>query len=388
MHKAEQGMFSGTRTTDLINTLCNRNYVLLAKDIVAEIFGLHPEAFYHVHQGDDLWITNKKRHWAAMMFYVLMLMGLIFNPIKQMSGHQRGEFLRIYYDHGRAMGYSVRFIVNYLLRPLQNESDCFLEQWTRTLSASYATMHRRGICFNVLNALYDTDDLYYARIMAHARDEAPVCVPYHILVSDPISGGLGCPRPGTFSISRSPIPEIPVMQMRPIVSDAMLPDNMSKDWIGYVTAKLPEFNHIVNYNTLKNVFMEANFGDVLANYGKGPDYKLYKKEWSEYIIERVSNVNKSIRVLGRDSSVDTYLIDNHTTLDQMATMVMEKRMEFMRLGHTITDIRLKLVSLMPVRGSNDVRLLELLNMICTRSLFKDLSTAARALNLTKIEALM
>lgn len=133
IHKSVQGMFSGTRNTDLINTLLNRRYLMIARKYVLDGYTIGPDDHYAVHQGDDVWISNKKLHWAALLYYTLNEMGLIFNPMEQMFGHHRGEFLRIYYFNGSAAEYSVRCVVNYILRPLQSTPDVFLEGWVQTL---------------------------------------------------------------------------------------------------------------------------------------------------------------------------------------------------------------------------------------------------------------
>lgn len=174
VHKSVQGMFSGTRNTDLINTLLNRHYLMIARKYVLDYYTIGPDDYYAVHQGDDVWISNKKRHWAALLYYTLNEMGLVFNPMKQMFGHHRGEFLRIYYFNGNATGYSVRCVVIYLLRPLQSIPDVFLEGWVQTLTSGFATMTRRGITLPILNVLYDTDVFYHTSVKAHFRDEKPV----------------------------------------------------------------------------------------------------------------------------------------------------------------------------------------------------------------------
>lgn len=143
-------MYSGTRNTDLLNTLLNRAYVNIAAKYVKEHYGIEPEEVYRVHQGDDVWLSNRKRHWAALIYYTLNQMGLVFNPLKQMFGTGRGEFLRAYCNNGYGYGYVNRCIFNYLLRPLQGSLEVTLTNWTTKFNSSFATMHRRVINYEML----------------------------------------------------------------------------------------------------------------------------------------------------------------------------------------------------------------------------------------------
>lgn len=88
-----QGMFSGTKSTDVINTHLNIAYTNVATRLVKRYRNIESENILRTHQGDDIWIINSKRHWAACLYYVMNRMGFVFNPIKQMFGHNRGEFL-------------------------------------------------------------------------------------------------------------------------------------------------------------------------------------------------------------------------------------------------------------------------------------------------------
>lgn len=104
-------MFSGTKSTDVINTHLNIAYTNVASRLVKRFWDIEGVSIFRTHQGDDIWLSNKKRHWSACIYYMMNRMGLVFNPIKQMFGHNRGEFLRIhnyiYYSNSRGYGYLV-----------------------------------------------------------------------------------------------------------------------------------------------------------------------------------------------------------------------------------------------------------------------------------------
>lgn len=83
-------MFSGTKGTDLINTMLNLAYFKLAADFLADICGLTLADLYHVLQGDDVWISTTTPHRQAAVYYVINAMGLVTQLVKQMFGRNRG----------------------------------------------------------------------------------------------------------------------------------------------------------------------------------------------------------------------------------------------------------------------------------------------------------
>lgn len=380
-----QGMFSGTRSTDLINTLLNRRYLLIAIDYVSTHYHVQPENMYHVHQGDDVWLSNSKRHWAAVVFYVLNAMGFVFNPLKQMFGHHRGEFLRVYYNRGTAYGYSARAIINYFLRPLQGVSDVFIEQWIRTLNASFATLYRRGIDLPLLNTLYDCDMLYYTLIKSHVKDERPIKLPLHILQSSTTTGGFGCPRPGNFTIYRGDIPNKPAIECKAPPGYTTLPSNMTRDWIQYLRDKRPDLNKTIRESSLREICIMSNYADLLRELGHGPNLLKYKNDWSSYLAEHYPD---------RSGNSDTHkALTEHFHWDQQSDL--KKTAEFVLKrtvqcdcdrGHSRNFFDL-LTNLDPIPIQGYLNVIGLLNRLSTQSLFKDISTTARALNMTKVGAL-
>lgn len=380
-------MFSGTRNTDLINTLLNRRYLMIAKKYIFDKYGIFPDDYYAVHQGDDVWISNKRRHFAALLFYTLNEMGLIFNPIKQMFGHHRGEFLRIYYFNGVATGYSVRCIVNYLLRPLQSIPDVFLEGWIQTLTSGFATMARRGITLPILNVLYDTDVFYYTLVKAHIRDERPVSIPYHVLINDTLCGGLGCPRPGEYAISRQALPPLPPINMKSVPNDHKLATNMSDDWLSYISTRLPDISRQITADSLRAVMIQNNYADVLHGVGYGPDFKRYKNDWSAWIKSNIDVRYISQRSYTVGCGVEILNWTHITNLTQISDFVLNSQVHFTVFPH----IKMQICSILDNPKSLNVELNSGVAAVCRRlacrSLFKDISTTSRSLKLSKVEAL-
>lgn len=226
LYHAIQGLFSGTRLTDSENTIDNRGYKKIAQKKVEEDYNIDPDDEYCTHQSDDMWISNGKRHWAALMFLTMHRMGFCLNKMKQMFGRYRGEYLRDYYNDGKTNGYVNRAIVNYLLRPVYNAFE-------------HNLVHRRGIDFNVLNILYDCDAKHYLRIFAHHTDKQLINIPEYVLAVYTYNGGYGFPRPGTVTMTNKFIPKVPELKMDdPSINDK-LPSNMTDNWISLISENLP-----------------------------------------------------------------------------------------------------------------------------------------------------
>lgn len=125
----------------------------------------------------------------------------------------------------------------------------------------------------ILNVLYDTDVFYYTLIKANIKGEKPVIVPYYILISDKISGGLSCPRPGEFAICRMSIPDLPKLEMIKYAGDLGVPTMMTDDWLKVLNDK------IINVTTIKSTLVANNYSEILNAHGLGVDYKSFKEKW-------------------------------------------------------------------------------------------------------------
>lgn len=154
IHFTLQGLFSGTRTTDFHNSCLNHCYFAIAKELVESNYGIKPVDLYHVNQGDDVWISNGSRHWAALMYYTLTNMGFVLSRNKQMLGPNIGEFLRVLYHKGGATGYANRSICNYILRPIQHAKTLDVKAAVTSLYDTYLVLQRRGIGIEMLNTFW------------------------------------------------------------------------------------------------------------------------------------------------------------------------------------------------------------------------------------------
>lgn len=246
-----QGMFSGTKSTDLINTILNLAYFRVVHQLMATIWGVAPSGVYNVHQGDDVWYSGDSATTAAMFYYVAQNLGLVFQGRKQMFGPGRGEYLRVLYSRGTAYGYTNRALINFVLRPIQNDVVSAPRAWASTIRDGISTLFRRGLNPTALLALWSATMPYWTTVKAHAKDERPVSTPWWVWYTPSSLGGWGTPFP--LVVPRLPVaipkaPE-PVSTVPPWLSE--MPNQMARDWVSHVSKKLPQGYRDIDANTLR-----------------------------------------------------------------------------------------------------------------------------------------
>nr|QED21514.1 RNA-dependent RNA polymerase [Barrymore virus] len=273
--KVVQGMFSGTKSTDLINTILNLAYFQMAQDFVETHYGVLAEDLYHVHQGDDVWLSNRNHLWARLIYYTMHQMGFIFQRSKQMFGEGRGEYLRVLYQGGHASGYLHRAIANFILRPLQNDSTQDPVAWANTIQEGVSTMCRRGLPISVAECIWTNAMNYWVRVRAHTMDKCGVRFPREAIELAAEQGGLGCPCPGSLVIGRGNI-EIPALAS---TAKKLLgsPSCMTDDWVKHVSAhssKL-DLHRQIRSDALREMCLQTSYSSL-------PSYILQADEWSDF----------------------------------------------------------------------------------------------------------
>ncbi|UHK03282.1 MAG: RNA-dependent RNA polymerase [Hangzhou nephotettix cincticeps totivirus 1] len=279
--KVFQGMFSGTRSTDLINTILNLAYFRIADNHVRRVYQQAPEELYHVHQGDDVWISNKNKVWARLVFYTLNRMGFIFQGSKQMFGPQRGEYLRVLYSHGKGLGYFARAMANYILRPVQQKMPLSPQSWAQTIGDAMALLYRRGLGLTGCEVLYQNGISYWVRARAHPKDHAPVQIPPPLLHAPQFMGGLGCAPPGQIYSGPplSGIAEMPRLNSTLSTSNRQFPSKMTDDWIAHVSslAVYDTSRRAFDADAVKRSVHALNYCDVLEQLDTERGWAEYKK---------------------------------------------------------------------------------------------------------------
>lgn len=281
--KVVQGMFSGTRSTDLINTILNLAYFRVATDIVREEYGIMPLSMYNVHQGDDVWISNSSSTWARLVYGVLKQLGLIFQPLKQMFGPRRGEYLRVMYSGGMGRGYLSRAIANFILRPVQNDVALDPAAWAATLHDGVSTLLRRGLTAYAASALWRATLPYWTRIQAHPQDHSPIQYPWWVIVNPRYMGGLSCPFPLGSDVVGSIRNPAPSYQLQRPAWLSEMPQNMTRDWISQLSDKLPTSHKSIHSQRIKESILANSYSEALRLVDHRHSASLYKDRMSKWL---------------------------------------------------------------------------------------------------------
>lgn len=307
--RVTQGMFSGTRSTDLINTLLNLSYFMVGKDFLAGQ-GFHAAKLYHIHQGDDVWLSNNNPLWSQMLYQVLVKQGFVFRDSKQMFGSGRGEFLRVLYSKGSGLGYLNRALTNFVLRPLQAKLNLDPIAWAHTIDEGCKVMVRRGLSISMARVVWFDATEFWVKVVSHGEDHAPVKLPKNLLYTAPELGGLGVLPPAMICTSLQPV-SIPKMTSKLTGVDwDKLPNHMSKDWISHVSKySLPQ-HRTIRAKILVESMVQENYRPDLSNLARDKGPNEFKRAVSHVLkqqpvtrktatlITQVSGPEESIQRLG------------------------------------------------------------------------------------------
>lgn len=285
-----QGMFSGTRCTDLINTVLNLAYYQVAETLVREKFGIDAEELYHVHQGDDVWISASNPEWCALIYYTLNQMGLVMRNHKQMFGQGRGEFLRVLYSHGKARGYMGRALANLLLKEVQKPLPLDTASNLRSVDVSLSALARRGLSGVALCILHHDLINHLRKVKEFPGDPHPITVPLSVVYAPQQAGGIGISKPfyvgDAITLKRcskqaATFPNVPAYD-GPVLS--ALPSKCTSNWVAQVHEKLKHVGDI-SAQTLHNASVKNNFADALHDVFKRSQMRKYKKQVSSHLMQ-------------------------------------------------------------------------------------------------------
>nr|UUV42412.1 MAG: putative RNA dependent RNA polymerase [Enontekio totivirus 5] len=228
-HKVTQGMFSGVRSTDFTNTVLNLAYFRAACSLVERHTQLVPIGLMNLHKGDDVWITNRSRLWALELYRCMGAAGFVFQGSKQMFDRDRGEFLRVLYTSGGAIGYMMRAIATLLVKPIQSVLEMAPQNKATALTSQIHLLFRRGLSAAACEAIW------WAVVPRALRLKLPsgagIGIPVGIAAKAFKYGGLDLGPPGTApegGVITQPLPA-PVPATKAL--EEAIPKFMSHDWI-------------------------------------------------------------------------------------------------------------------------------------------------------------
>lgn len=260
--KVTQGMFSGCRGTNFKNTLLNLAYFRHSVWTVGRDLGLFPRELHNIHQGDDVWISNKSRLWAIAITQTLVGMGLVLQPSKQMFDIGRGEFLRVVYTRQGCQGYSARAVGTLIMKPLQGADVVSPAERAVALNSQIMILHRRGFSEEGCRLLWAAIVPYAARA---TLPNGALSLPSSFIKKSYLDNGLDLGPPKTACPRSMVVPPIPVIVFSSPMMELSIPSHMSRDWARLISEQVQT---AIKYDELVKRMHAANMGDSLRTIDK------------------------------------------------------------------------------------------------------------------------
>nr|QRW41701.1 MAG: RNA-dependent RNA polymerase [Stinn virus] len=274
-----QGMFSGFRGTNFLNTLANVAYFRVAARHALSLFGLQPENLYHSHLGDDVFIANKSRLWAVVFFNCMSATGLVFQPAKQMFEVSKGEFLRVVYTEEGCQGYVARKVATFIMKPIQNTDVLTPAERAVALNDQIGALTRRGFLPRAAALIWDAVIPYAA---SSTLGGGRLSIPKSILIRHHLDNGLDLGHPFTAAARASQIPQLPVMKLESKVMARSLPTYMTDDWLRTVSRR---FGRPFDIDGLREVVHNINMTDSLRQEDRLACLRAYERAMRDYKVK-------------------------------------------------------------------------------------------------------
>lgn len=274
--RVTQGMFSGCRATGFINTMLNLAYFRVAVRNVAVHLDLRPVDLQNFHQGDDVWISNRSRLWAACLFRYMQDCGLEFNIYKQLFGLNVGEFLRVLYTPQGAHGYPMRAVATMLVRPVQSPEDLSPLNRATMITSQLNLLHRRGLKLDALQLIWTVMTKRATRFQVDAHW---VTLPLSVLMKGTESGGINVGPPMSAPVASSLVPAPPSYRSGTTKLKTAVPANMSHDFITELSRKYP---HPFQSGELETRCHDANLVGSMMLDEKRRDLQRHHRELEDW----------------------------------------------------------------------------------------------------------
>nr|UUG74264.1 MAG: RNA-dependent RNA polymerase [XiangYun toti-like virus 9] len=275
--KVSQGMFSGVRPTNFINTVLNLGYFRVAQDWVKENFSLEAADLHNIHQGDDVWITNQSRLWAIALFGCMEASGLQFQGSKQLFDRGRGEFLRVMYTLEGCKAYVARAVASFVVKPIQSADVVSPLERATSLSEHVAIMKRRGFTEEGCAVVWRATVPFAA---SAKLGSSTISVPTNVLIKHHRDNGLGLAIPGCAAKRGVVIAALPRMVLGSRLLENELPTNMAADWVKIVSriVQAP-----LRSEALVKTLHQSNVSDSLRNEDRVQALSLHLKDLGKWL---------------------------------------------------------------------------------------------------------
>lgn len=355
-----QGMFSGNRATNFLNTLLNLAYYRVASKQAEEMFNLAPIAEYHVHQGDDVWVTNKSRPWAIALYNVMQATGFEFQASKQLFDVDRGEFLRVMYSQEGAMGYLARAVGTLIMNPVQNPVVYNPVDKAVAQNSQLCVLMRRGLSREACWLLWKL-------MVKHGlRNRKPggggVTVPVQAVTKSFKDGGLDLGPPGSMSTPSVTIPRLPQMMLWTSDLESAIPMHMSLDWIRVMSER---YGTSFDAPAVLSMLHRSNVSDSLREVDRVKAVRAWEKKMTDW--ECKYRAAGSSVVTRSDVEIQDYMGQAHTGKLNTLLLVMSARPE-------------------KKSGWWDKTSVELIMQAISQTSFRDISTIKAATHVNTLEA--
>lgn len=282
-YKVTQGMFSGTRTTNFTNTLLNWAYYETMKRRLEHCTGLTPVDEFRIHQGDDVWISNRSRVWAAALYTSMSEAGFVFQSSKQMFDVSRGEFLRVMYTREGALGYAARAIASFIIKPVQSVSELAPQARATALNSSIHLLFRRGLSSKACEVLWWATIPHALRLSLPSR--AGVGVPLWVAGQSSAAGGLDLGPPETVGVELHRTPPLPQIDVSSKFLAQHIPSHMAHDWIVHMSHSVRQFDA----KSLEAALHRLNVTDSLRLTDRRLSMRRHEKDLKRWVSFLPSN---------------------------------------------------------------------------------------------------
>lgn len=357
-----QGMFSGVRSTDFMNTILNDAYFLYAQELVRSNLGLEAIDLFRLHKGDDVWISNKSRLWAIEIYNCMSRAGFIFQGSKQIFDRNKGEFLRVLYTQAGAVGYVLRAVATLLIKPIQSVLEMAPQNKATALNSQIHLLFRRGLSAEACEILWD------ALIPRALRMKMPggggVGIPVGVAVKDYLKGGLDLGPPMTMAIGGVATQPIPAPVPATKALERAIPMHMTNDWVSEVSKSI---GGAFDAPALAEALHAGNVADSLRPIDRMMSMRRLEKDIKEWKIKVTST---SGEVMGK-----------RVTLSLKGAPDIPAKQVGERLNHTITCYMTS-----GAEAGKPVAIVDTLMAGIAASPLRDVASAKMALKLSTIEA--
>lgn len=276
-----QGMFSGLRGTNFLNTLLNVAYYRTVREFVARQYRLSPISEYSIHQGDDVWISNESRLWAIVFFNSAEASGFEYQPSKQMFGTNVGEFLRVLYTSEGARGYLARAIATFIVKPIQGSDIYGPAERAAAINSQVQILYRRGYTLEGSNLIWEATVPHAASV---SLPSGGFSIPKGILKKSFLYGGLDLGPPLTMSESALSTASIPQMRVGSKELERTVDTKMTDDWIQVMSESV---GSVFDAPAVAEVVHASNVADSLRLEDRMASLRVLERElkvWKDRLI--------------------------------------------------------------------------------------------------------